>query len=74
MFRINYVEKRKAKKKKPRSESTKRKISESLSGQKFGGEVPIDPKVGAELRSSCKVGDAFVHQGIVDWWRDLKGL
>ena len=55
------------------SEQTKRKISESLTGKKFEGEVPIDPKAGAELRSSVKVGDAFVHQGIVDWYRDLKG-
>ena len=58
----------------PCSESKKRQISESLSGQKFGGEVQIDPKAGAELRSSVKVGDAFVHQGIVDWWRDLKRM
>lgn len=56
------------------SEEKKRKISESLSGKKYGVEVPIDPKVGAKLRSSVSVGDEFVHQGIVDWWRDLKGL
>ena len=58
----------------PRSALTKRKISESLTGKTYGGQVEIDPKAGAKLRSSVKVGDAFVHQGIIDWYRDLKDL
>ena len=59
---------------KPPSEEKRRKISETLSGQQFGGDVRIDPKAGAELRRAVRRGDAFVHQGIVDWWRDMKGL
>lgn len=71
--RRNYVEKRKAKKKKPRSEITKRRISESLTGQKFTGrDSEINPEAGRELRNKVSQGDDFKYQPIIDWWRNLK--
>lgn len=72
--RNKYVEKRKAKKKKPRSEETKRRISESLSGMKIGGQESfIDVRASEELRRRVRSGDNFKHQALIDWWRDLKG-
>ena len=57
------------------SELTKRRISESLSGQKFGGEdIKINPEDGRQLRAAVRHGDAFVHQGIIDWYRDVKHM
>lgn len=59
----------------PRSEVTKRRISESLSGQKLGAnDILINPEDGKRLRAAVRHGDAFVHQGIIDWWRDVKHL
>lgn len=73
MFRNNYVEKRKAKKKSPRSEETKRKISESLSGRKFGGyDFPVNPGDAKELLSRISQGENFKYQELIDWYRDLK--
>ena len=72
MARDNYVEKRKAKKKSPRSELTKRRISESLTGEKVGGRNSvINPEDGKELRGRVRTGDNFKYQALVDWWRDL---
>ena len=72
MTRNNYVEKRKAKKKSPRSEITKRRISESLTGEKVGGRNSvINPEDGKELRSRVRAGDNFKFQSLIDWWRDL---
>lgn len=72
--RNNYVEKRKAKKKSPRSEITKRRISEALTGEKIGGrESVINPEDGKELRGRVRTGDNFKHQTLIDWWRSLKG-
>ena len=65
---------RKDKRFSPCDEQKKRKISETLTGQKFGGDYQIDTKAGAELRKIVTEGDAFVHQGIIDWYRDLKHL
>ena len=56
------------------SEEKKRKISETLSGQKFGGDFKIVPEDGAELRSSIAEGDHFRYQKVIDWYRDVKGL
>jgi hypothetical protein len=56
------------------SEAKKRKISESLSGQKFGGQFEINSNDGKQLRAAARHGDAFVHQGIIDWFRSLKDL
>lgn len=72
VFRNNYVDKRKAKKKSPRSEITKRRISESLSGQKIGGnEFQINSTDGEQLRAAARRGDNFKHQDLIDWWRNL---
>ena len=61
------------KKKKPLSESTKRKISETLSGQKIGGQISkIDQEAGLELQNKLRQGDNFKYQALVDWWRNLK--
>ena len=58
----------------PRSELTKRKISETLTGNKTGSnEFTIVPEDGAELRKTVTEGDRFRYQLIVDWYRDLKG-
>ena len=57
-----------------RSDETKRRISESLTGQKYGGEVQINPEDGKQLRAAVRHGDAFVHQGIVDWYRNVKDI
>ena len=58
----------------PRSELTKRKISETLSGTKRAAEeFKINPEDGAKLRSSVTEGDRFRYQLIIDWYRDLKG-
>ena len=63
----------KPKKKKPRSELTKRRISETLTGGKFGGQDSfINPEDSKELRSKVSKGDNFKHQALIDWWRDLK--
>ena len=71
--RNNYVEKRKAKTKKPRSEITKKRISESLSGQKFGGrDSEVNPEDSMQLRTKVSQGDDFKYQTIIDWWRSLK--
>ncbi len=60
------------KKKKPRSEKTKRRISESLSGSKQGGEFyQVKSGEGEELRKSVKSGDRFKYQALIDWWRNL---
>ena len=60
-------------KKKALSEKTKRKISESLSGQKFAGrDSEINPEDAEELRSRISHGDKFKYQALVDWWRSLK--
>ena len=59
----------------PRSEITKRRISESLTGQKYGGnDILINPEDGRQLRAAVRHGDAFVHQGIIDWYRDVKHM
>lgn len=58
----------------PRSELTKRKISETLSGTKREAEeFKIIPEDGAKLRKTVTEGDHFRYQLIVDWYRDLKG-
>lgn len=59
----------------PRSELTKRKISETLSGTKRPAEdFKIIPKDGEQLRAAVtKSEDDFKYQLIVDWYRDLKG-
>ena len=59
----------------PRSELTKRKISETLSGTKREAEeFKIIPKDGEQLRAAVtKSKDDFKYQLIVDWYRDLKG-
>jgi hypothetical protein len=63
----------KPKKKKPRSELTKRRISETLTGGKLGGQDSfIKPEDSKELRSRVSQGDRFKYQALVDWWRDLK--
>ena len=56
------------------NEATKRKISETLTGQKFGGDYRINPEDGAELRKSIAEGDHFRYQKLVDWYRDLKDM
>ena len=73
MFRNNYVDKRKAKKKSPRSEETKRKISDSLTGEKVGAhDFVVVPKDGEALRHRIQRGDNFKYQALIDWWRSLK--
>ena len=63
----------KPKKKKPRSALTKRRISETLTGGKLGGQDSfINPEDSKELRSRVSQGDRFKYQALVDWWRDLK--
>ena len=63
----------KPKKKKPRSELTKRRISETLTGGKLGGQDSfINPEDTKELRSKVSQGDKFKYQALIDWWRDLK--
>ena len=58
----------------PRSDLTKRKISDSLSGVKQGSnEFTIVPEDGAKLRKTITEGDHFRYQKIVDWYLDLKG-
>ena len=58
----------------PRTDETKRKISETLTDRKIGSnEFTIVPEDGAQLRSSVTEGDRFRYQLIVDWYRDLKG-
>ena len=58
----------------PRSELTKQKISETLSGTKREAEeFKIIPEDGAKLRKTVTEGDHFRYQLIVDWYRDLKG-
>lgn len=58
-----------------RSELTKRRISESLTGQKYGGnDIQINPEDGKQLRAAVRHGDVFVHQGIIDWYRNVKHL
>ncbi len=56
------------------NEATKRKISETLTGQKFQGEYRINPEDGAELRKRIAEGDDFKYQKLVDWYRDLKDV
>ena len=63
----------KPKKKKSRSALTKRRISETLTGGKLGGQDSfINPEDSKELRSRISQGDRFKYQALVDWWRDLK--
>ena len=58
----------------PRTDETKRKISETLTDRKIGSnEFTIVAEDGAQLRSSVTEGDRFRYQLIVDWYRDLKG-
>ena len=58
----------------PRTDETKRKISETLTGTKRPAEeFKINPEDGAKLRSSVTEGDHFRYQLIIDWYRDLKG-
>ena len=60
----------------PRSDLTKRKISETLSGTKRQAEeFKIIPKDGEQLRAAVTKSedDSFKYQLIVDWYRDLKG-
>jgi hypothetical protein len=65
----------KPKKKKPRSDITKRRISEALSGMKIGGqESMINPKDGEELRRRVSQGDNFKHQELIDWWRNMSNM
>ncbi len=65
MFKYNYVERK-------RSEETKRKISESLTGERVGGhEFVVQPKDGKELRDRVRSGDNFKHQHLIDWWRNI---
>ena len=60
----------KPKKKKPRSDLTKRRISEALTGQKYGGQDSVvNPEEAKELRDRVKRGDNFKHQELIDWWR-----
>ena len=60
----------KPKKKKPITEETKRKIAETLTGGKIGGQVSeINPEDGKELRERVREGDNFKHQELIDWWR-----
>ena len=66
------VDRRYLRNRKAPSEETKRKISETLTGQKFGGDYVIDEKAGKELRDAVKDGDNFKYQPLIDWWRDLK--
>ena len=62
-----------AKKKKALSEITKRRISESLSGQKLAARgSDINPEDAKDLRARVSFGDNFKHQALVDWWRNLK--
>jgi len=63
------------KKRKPPSEATKRKISETLSGQKFGGshQNVVDPRGAKELRKRISQGDDFKYQALIDWYRDISG-
>ena len=61
-----------SKKKKPRSEITKKRISEALTGEKVGGRVSdINPEDAKELRGRIRQGDKFKYQALIDWWRDL---
>ncbi len=65
----------KPKKKKPRTEITKRRISEALTGEKIGGrESMINPKDGEELRRLVSKGDHFKHQELIDWWRNISSM
>ena len=58
----------------PRTDETKRKISEALTDRKIGSnEFTIVPEDGAQLRKTVTEGDRFRYQLIVDWYRDLKG-
>ena len=58
----------------PRTDETKRKISETLTDRKIGSnEFTIVPEDGAQLRKTVTEGDRFRYQLIVDWYRDLKG-
>jgi len=67
VFKHNYVKRKKA-----LSEKTKRKISETLTGGKIGGQdSQINPKDGEELRSRVRSGDNFKYQALVDWWRNI---
>ena len=67
MLRDNYVAEKK------RSEITKRRISESLTGGKIGGQdSEVNPEDTKELRSKISQGDKFKYQALVDWWRSLK--
>lgn len=69
MFRNNYVDKRR----KSPSEATRRKISETLTGSKIGGQESfIDVKASEELRRRVSDGGNFKYQQIIDWWLDLK--
>jgi len=62
-------------KKKPRSDQTKRKISDSLSGKKLGGqEIRVDPQDALELRRSALEGDNFQYQELIDWFRSRDSL
>jgi hypothetical protein len=65
----------KPKKKKPRSEQTKRRISESLTGVKIGGRnSSINPEDGKQLREKVKRGDNFKYQELIDWYRSRGNL
>ena len=65
----------KPKKKKARSEITKRRISESLTGGKLGGqEIRVDPQDALELRRSALKGDNFQYQELIDWYRSRGNL
>ena len=60
----------KPKKKKPHSALTRRRISESLTGGKLGGQDSgVNPEEAKELRDKVKRGDNFKHQELIDWWR-----
>ena len=65
----------KPKKKKARSEITKRRISESLTGGRIGGQDSVvNPEDAKELRDKVKRGDNFKHQELIDWWRSGRKL
>ena len=62
-------------KKKPRSDQTKRNISDSLSGKKLGGQdIIVNPKEAAELRKAVRQGENFKHQELIDWYRSRGNL
>ena len=65
----------KPKKKKPHSALTRRRISESLTGGKLGGQDSVvNPEEAKELRDKVKTGDNFKHQELIDWYRSRGNL